>query len=314
MKKSYIIAVVLVILSGISLAQDSVAIKKSKYPQLNGHMFPTMVTFRSSFVNTSFRGYIGLGQTSKLTIPGIKIDDYEIFTFEGRLLFASINVHYQQRFNDWLALYLSLNLGARLGSDMSTILVDGVNTMTGGEIGWLIKIFQAKKFILSGSLGVRNLTGSFINVTDYFKEIINNNPDPSVVKVIPAMSAGGGLHFAYAISPTFGMQGSASYAYGESFTRGETDGYYNVGLGFDADLEPAKRVPLGFALGYSISSAPEIIMNYKGPTKIAIARLSYTGSDDFELGLQFLFYDLNSPNFTTTAYIRNAILVFKYYF
>ena len=269
---------------------------------------------KSPFINTSFQANIGLGQTSRLTVPGIKIGDHEIIAFEGKLLFANLSVNYRQRFNNWLSLDISAKIVARLGADMSTILVDGVNTMTGVEVGWLIKIYQGKKLSLAASLGLRNLTGSFINVKDYFEEIINNNPDPSVNKVIPAMSVDGGIHLAYALSRTFGFQVSALYAYGESFHRGENEGSFNCGIAFDADLNPAYRIPIGITLGYNKSSAPEIMMNYKGTTNLAIAMLNYTGSEDFELGLQYIFNDLESDKFKGTVRVSTASIVFKYYF
>jgi hypothetical protein len=314
MKKFIILAVVLLASSFYAISQDSVETPRVKTPVLNGHTFPSVISYHSPFINTSFLAIIGLGQTSTLTIPGFNIGEYEIFAFEGRLLFSTVTVNYQQRFNDWLALYISPRLAVRLGTDMSTILVDGVNTISGGEIGWLIKIYEGKKVYLSGSLGIRNITGSFINVRDYFAELINNNPDPSVSKVIPSMSVTGGLSFAYAISPTFGMQVSAGYAYGESLIRGETNGFYNGGIVFDADFNPAKRVPVGITLGLNISSAPEVVLNYQGPTNIGIAGLNYTGSDDFELGLQYHISQIISEKFSNDASLSTAMIVFKYYF
>jgi hypothetical protein len=314
MKKSLLIFIIISTVSLTVTAQDTIKQPVPKAPVLNGHKFPSLAAFRSPFIVTSFEANIGIGQTSKLTIPGFDIGDYELFAFEGSLLFVGLNIQYQQRFNDWLALFFTAKLAARIGSNMSTILVDGVNTIAGGEIGWLIKIYQGRKISLSGSIGLKNITGSFINVKDYFEEIINNNPDPSITKVIPAMSLGAGLYFAYAISPTFGMQSSLGYAYGESFIRGEKTGYYHLGLAFDVDFNPAKRVPVGISLGYSLSSIPEIIFNYQPPTNILIAILSYTGSEDFELGLQYNVSEIKSANFASTGYLSLAQILFKYYF
>ena len=186
--------------------------------------------------------------------------------------------------------------------------------MTGGDIGWKIKIYEGKKVYLSAFLGLRNLMGSFINVTEYFEELINHNPDPSVTTVIPALGAGASLNFAYAISPTFGMQTSGTYIYGESFVRGATQDYYDIGIAFDADLRPARNVPVGFTIGYCYTTMPEIMMNYDGGTNMAVAGLNYTGSDDFELSLQYEFFHLESPRYEGTALISNASIIFKYFF
>jgi hypothetical protein len=300
--------------SAFLVAQDTLHPSFNSAHSLNGHSFPSVITFKSPFNNTGFRGNIDIGQTSKLTIPGIKIGDYEIPPFDGKLLFVSLGVNYDQRFNPWLSMYISAQFVARLGANMSTILVDGLNTMTGGEIGWRIKIYQGKRVCLAATLGLRNMTGNFINVKEYFEELIKNNPDPSVGKVIPAMSAGAGVHFAYAMSRTFGMQISSSYAFGESFSRGENEGYLNCGIAFDVDFYPAKRVPIGLMLGYDFSSVPEILLNYNEPVNLGLAMISYTGSQDFELGLQYRYNNMNSENYNEPANVHTASIVFKYYF
>jgi len=314
MKKIISVAIVLAVLSSVVLAQEEKEHPRLKYPQLNGHTFPTFVTLKSSFINTSFRARIGLGQASKLEVPGISIGDYEIFTYGGKLLFANLNILYQQRFNHFLALYISFELSARLGTDMSTILVDGVNTMSGGEIGWLVKIYQGRKINLSASIALRNFSGSFINVSNYFSDIINNVPDPAVVKVVPALSVGAGFHLAYAINPTFGIQAGGGYAYGESFTRDKNEGYFNFGIAGDVDFNPAKKVPIGLTFGYTLTTFPEVMMNYDGPSDMFIVMISYTGSQNFELGLQYIFYSMESPAYTNTANINNATIMMKYYF
>ena len=173
---------------------------------MNGHTFPSSSHLGSSFITTHLQADLGFGLTSTLKIPGIVIDDYEIFSFEGQILFFNTSVQYQQRFTPWLALYFSFGMAGRVGTDISTIMADGVNTLSGGDIGWLIRITRSEKFNLSGTIRVQNLTGNFINVTDYFRDIINNVPDPSVTKKVPAMLVGAGIRGAYAFNPTFGFQ------------------------------------------------------------------------------------------------------------
>jgi hypothetical protein len=314
MKKNIYVTILLILLSFITSAQDSIVKPDWKYPQLNGHRFPSVTTIKNSFISTNVRVDIGLGSTPKLVFPGLNIDEYELFAFEGKLMFVNGDVEYSQRFNSWLAIYFSYSLAARLGTSMSSILVDGVSTIYGGDIGWLIRIVKSKKVNLSGSLGLRNFTGNFINVVEYFDDLINDNPDPAVIKVVPAMSIGAGLHLAYAISPTFGLQFSSGYAYGESFLRDNTAGVFNCGIVGDADLGPAKNIPIGFALGYSISNLPEVLMNYDELSHRIIGKLSYTGAEDFELGAQFNYYSFKIPSVNEIHYITNATLSLKFYF
>ncbi len=314
MKKLIYILILALICINAGNAQTTTSVTESKIPGLNGHTFPSLGHFQSSFVSTSLQANLGFGTTSLLKIRGIQIGDHEILSFEGKILFFSMEVQYQQRFNPWLAMFFSFSMTGRVGTDMSMILADGVNTISGGNIGWLIRIKQSKKFNLSGIVKITNLTGNFINVTEYFEDVINDVPDPSITKKIPSMSAGIGIHGAYAFNPMFGMQFHADYAIGESFERKGSIGYYSAGLMGDVDFMPEQDVPVGFALGYILTSAPDIVMSEGGVTHLMTGKLGYTGSKEFELGLQYTYYHLKLKSVDQKPSISTFSLVLKFYF
>ena len=315
MKK--IICAILILLVCVSdgYAQSDSITAQRKIPTLNGHAFPSVGYFRNPFVSTNLQANIGFGSTSPLVIPGIQInDEIDILTFEGQLIFIDINLQYQQRFTPWLAMFITTKLATRVGSDMSTIIADGINTISGGEIGWLVRIVERDKFYLSGSIGLNNLRGRFINVTDYLKEIIDNDPFPSLTKSVPAMQVGIGLRGAYAFNSMFGLQFEANYSYGEAFQRNESNGYYAIGIVGDVDFKPKQNVPIGLALGYSRTTAPEIVMSEEGLSNLLFAKIGYTGSDDFDLGLQFTYYNIDVASLKDDPYISKVVLALKFYF
>jgi hypothetical protein len=314
MKKIFYIIVILLIYSNTVQTQPDLPISEKKVPTMNGHTFPSSSHFGSSFITTHLHADLGFGLTSTLKIPGIIIDDYEIFSFEGQILFFNTAVQYQQRFTPWLALYLSFGMSGRVGTDISTIMADGVNTLSGGDIGWLIRITRSEKFNLSGSIRVQNLTGNFINVTDYFRDLINNVPDPSVTKKVPAMLVGVGIRGAYAFNPTFGLQFQGDFDYGETFERSKTKGYYSAGLMGDVDFLPKHNTAVGLALGYAITSAPEIVMGDGGMSHLISGKIGYTGSDDFELGVQYTYYNVNLKSVDEKPFISKILLILKFYF
>jgi hypothetical protein len=314
MHKNIPLIVLFLILINPMQAQQDDARPVKKVPSLYGHTFPTLSKFRSSFVNTSLQAELGFGNTSPLKIPGMTIGDYEVFAFEGQIVYFDMKVRYQQRFTPWLALHLSFSTAGRTGSDMSTILADGVNTLSGGAIGWLIRIRQTERFNLSTSLTLNNLTGSFINVTEYFRDVVNNVPDPSVTKKVPATNLSAGISGAYAFSPTFGLQFQGEYAYGESFVRDKTDGYFAIGAAGDVDFNPRYNVPVGLALGYTLTSAPEIVLSDGGNSNIVTAQAGYTGSNEFELGLQYTYYNVEIMSVDEKPFVSKVMLVLKFYF
>ncbi len=308
----------LIILSCIFInsgnAQSESTSADRKFPTLNGHAFPSLAYFQNSFISTSLQANIGFGITSPLQISGLKIGEHELFAFEGQLIFVSMNVEYRQRFNQWLSLYFTLSMAGRLGTDMSTILANGISTVNGGNIGWLVRIKQSKKLNLSAKVFIQNLTGSFINVGEYFEEVINDVPNPTLTKKIPAMSMGLGVQGAYAFNSTFGLQFHAQYAYGESFEHEETGGYLAAGIAGDVDFMPKYNVPVGLAVSYTLTSAPEVLMADQGNASLISGKVSYTGSDDFELGLQYTYFKMNLESVDQKPSINTILLIMKFYF
>ena len=314
MKKIFYIIVFLLICSITGQTQSDAPISERKVPTMNGHTFPSSSHLGSSFITTHLQEDLGFGLTSTLKIPGIVIDDYEIFSFEGQILFFNTAVQYQQRFTPWLSLYLTFKMSGRVGTDISTIMADGVNTLSGGDIGWLLRITKTEKFNLTGTINVQNLTGNFINVSDYFEDIINNVPDPSVTKKVPAMLIGAGIRGAYAFNPTYGLQFQADFDYGETFERSITKGYFSAGLIGDVDFLPKHNTAVGLALGYAISSAPEIVMGEGGLSHLITGKIGYTGSDDFELGVQYTYFNVNINSVDDKPFISKILLILKFYF
>lgn len=314
MKNLIYIIIITLIFFDTGNAQSQTSSSDKKVPNLYGHAFPSIGHLRSSFVNTSLEANLGFGLTSPVRIAGLMVDDHEIFAFEGQILFININVQYKQRFNKWLALFISFKMAGRLGTDLSTILADGVNTLVGGDIGWLIRIKQSNRFNLSGTVYVQNLTGNFMNVGDYFEDIINDQPNPEAVKKVPAMSVGAGVVGAYAFNSSFGMQFQAETAYGESLEREKSNVYYAVGIMGDVDFESKHNVPIGLALGYNVTSATEILLADGGLANLISVKVGYTGSDDFELGLQYTYYGVNLKSVEENPSVNTIMLMLKFYF
>jgi len=315
MKKLICIASLTFLLVFSGFAQDDGSIPDHrKVPTLYGHAFPSMGNFKHSFINTHLQANLGFGLTSLITLPGLEIGGYDIFSFQGRIMFINTGVRYQQKFNDWLALIINARLTARVGTSMSTIVVDGVNTISGGKIGWLIKIYQSNRLNLSTTAYVKNLMGSFINVSDYFEDIINEVPNPSVTKKVPVLLAGLSVQGAYAFSPVFGMQFQGELSYGESFNREKSNTIYSLGILGDVDFNPKHNVPIGLALGYILGSADEIVLDDGGIVNVVSARLGYTGASDFELGLQYTYSSISLSESEERPNVSTIMLLLKFYF
>jgi len=314
MKKAITLLLCAFLMSTTVQAQDSLYVNEGVVPRLNGHFFPSVSQMRSSFINTSLQADIGYGTTSKIKIPGLQVGDYELFSFEGQLIFADLNVQYQQKFTPWFAMFATIKMAARMGSDMSTILATGINSADGGEIGTLIRLYHNEKFNLSTSLKASQLNASFIDPSNYIKELLDSVSNPSGTLNVPAMSVGLGLRVAYAFNASYGVQAELNYAYGESLKREITQGYFAGGFVADVDFNPKRGIPLGIAVGYTITSAPEIVMSDAEFASLFSTKFSYTGSESFELGLQYFYYNMRLDSIEDNPFISKLVLSLKFYF
>ncbi len=315
MRRFFIILSVFIGVCGSIFAQNDTTKIVLKKSMLNGHIFNSVNTSKSAFINTYLNTEIGIGNTGNLDLPGINIGDHEIFSFTGSVAFITTNIDYRQKINDWLALRLAIAVGGRIGSNMSTILVDGLNTFVGSSVGWDFRLLQQQKFQMAGSVFVKNTNGSFIDIAGYVRDIIDDNPFADAVKNIPVLTTGMGTQGAYAFNKTYGLQFGADFSYGESFVRNEKSFFSSFNISGDMDLMPKKRIPLGFAVGYEISSNPEDTYLEFIYTNIYSAKIAYTGSSDFDLGLKFITHRVKlSDKIKKDPMIVKTQLDFKFYF
>lgn len=313
--KNIILFTIFSLLHGLLFTQEEITnITPERSHVMHGHTFPSQSQFASSFINTKLQAAMGFGSTSLLQIPGLMIGESELFEFEGKILFVGLDVRYSQQFTPWLSLYFTLKMDARVGTDLSTIVADGVNSVSGGDVGWNIRLYRGEKLNLSTVVHVQRLTGSFINVSEYISEIINNNPYPSIINKIPAMSVGTGITGAYAFNKSFGLQFQAGLSYGESFQREDGDLYTTFGALGDVDFKPKYNVPINFALGYILTSAPEVVMSDGGYSNIFQAKIGYSGSKDYELGLQYTYYNVKISSIDEKTFVSKIILLMAFYF
>ena len=128
------------------------------------------------------------------------------------------------------------------------------------------------------------------------------------------MNLGLGIQGAYAFNPTFGLQFQGDMAYGESFERTESKAYFSGGVIGDVDFMPKHEVPINLALGYRLTTTPAIVMSEGGATGVFLGKISYSGSDDFELGAQFTYYNVSLKTVEDKPSITTIMLMLKFYF
>ncbi len=312
MKKIFIVYLFISIsLTGYSQSDTSSLFKKNK---LNGHVFLNYARYNSPFISTSLKINVGVGSTSVITIPPMEIDGIVTPAIYGTIMFAEASFYYQQKFTPWLSLNIhSISLG-RFGADAFSLLFDGVNTIYGGSIGWKIRMFKSEKLIVSSNIFVENLSGNFINIRQFVNDILDSVPDASISKNIPSLTGGINIKGAYAFNQTFGIQAEIQLNYGETYTRDNKSFTNKTSVLGEADFYPRYQFPLGLGLGYMLSSTPETSMKSGDYISLGIFKLAYTGSPDYDLGLEFMTYKLKLYEEIKDPFVTQVIFSFKFYF
>ena len=221
---------------------------------------------------------------------------------------------YQQRVRDWLAAYVDLSLSARVGTELQSILAQGINTISTFDIGWHIKLAEGRKYALSTIFQVQNYQGSFINLLGFIRDVINKYPDPNLNENIPLLAVASGIRFAWGMNDLIGLKASSDISYGETYTRGENGFYFKTGGGIDFDFQPRYSLPVGLVINYSISSMPDVVYVENKKAQIIQAKIAYTGARDFNLGIEYSYMKMPLLLQEKPPTVQSITLSARYYF
>ena len=302
--------IVTVFLYTLAFAQsDSI-----KRPKVGDHTFTPVSYSNLPFTNTYLYTTTGVGQSLDLVHQLDPLDGTKLIGLQGEVSFIDIGFSYQQRVRDWLAVYISLNLSARLGTELQSILLQGVNTVSGFEIGWHIRLLESDKVALSTVVELENLHGSFINIFGFAKDIINDHPYPSLSQNIPVLAFSTGFRFAWGLNDLIGLKASTDLAYGETYVRGQNGFALGLTVALDLDFYKRYSLPLGFVISSNITSMPEIVYVQDSYAKILRAKIAYTKSPDFNLGIEFSYMKIPLVNQENPTSTYSLALAARYYF
>jgi hypothetical protein len=277
-----------------ALSQESTAavlpgVSRNSPGIVGGHEFVLSSYLPDPFVRTSLRTGLGFGMTPELVVPVVTINDTSYFGLKGSLLFALLDMEYQQKIRDWLALRGSVRVFGRMADETPALISQGVTLFSVFELGWLIRIKESEGLFLSGSLGIRNSSMTDVYLQRFIEGIIETGritPDNRLVQTTPTLRGVAGLHGAYAISDLVGLTFSGDVDYGESgdrYSSGEWS--YALGAALDINLLQSTGTPAGFLIGMGTRSLPVGERDASESALTFFGRIGYTGSKDFSIGI-----------------------------
>lgn len=287
-------------------------------PVLNNHRFVVNPYATSPFIKTYYRNSLGSGTALDLKVPIYVVDGEPLIGLRGDLTFLALQFEYQYAVNNWLAVFGNVGMLSRFGTEAQALLAQGINATYGFEFGWMFKLLETEKVVLSATANLWNQSGTVVNLYDFVQDIVDNGglePDNQLIYSKDYIQGGGGLRVAWAPSELIGVNGLSEFLFGESLDNKGTDIFYNIAGSIDLDLNKIWSVPIGFALGFGVntflssndSSVDEM-------AKSAFLRTSYTGSNDILISLDMTWdrIPISQPKQTLNG--TTATICLDYYF
>jgi hypothetical protein len=258
-------------------------------PTLGGHLFVSTDLIPDAFVRTYVRNSIGYSQAADFDYPPVVVRGDTLLALDGSLAYATLGMEYQHAIRDWIAVRLGVGMRTRLGTQLSSILSEGVNVTSGLEFGWLARLRQTPRTMLCGSLAVSSQNLTVIDVRQFTEDVIDGVADPSLIDDVPAVRSTAGLRFAWAASRPVGVTLLLEGSYGETPRRDEAESWeYGMGASVDFDAGAAWDVPIGIALAYRQTSLPVVTTTDNGNVSETVLRLAYNGKRDFLIAIDVM--------------------------
>lgn len=289
--------------------------EKNNLPRLNKHYFVPNSSTQSPFIKSSFGMNLGIASSKDFDNVILQIGDTALIGYKGSLIFADLNFDYNQKIKDWIALYMNIGVTARLGTEVQSMLSQGVSTISYFRIGWLFKLLENEKHYLSGSIQINTYNANFISISGFVDDIISGSPKPSISKAVPILNGYIGLRYAHGFNEKFGAVAFGEIGYGESYERGSSSVTYSMGGLLDMNLATTTKVPLGFALFFNILSRPELVQVEGNFATNGGLKISYSAAPHFNVGTEISRLSVPVPNVEekviSTAFFINCIYYFN---
>ena len=297
------------------VAAPDVAAQEVTRPALAGHTFLSTDLVPDAFVRTYVRNSLGFAQALDIEFQTVVVRGDTLTVLDGDLVYAVLGFEYQHAVKDWLAARFGVAARTRLGTQVSSLVAEGVTVNGGVEFGWLARLHESRTTSLCGDLSFSNQTYTVIDVEQFVQDVIDRVPDPALIDEVPTVRTVGGLRFAWAASRAFGVTLLGEGSYGESPRRQEGDSWeYGLGASVDFDAGVAFGIPLGAAIAYRQSSLTALSSEDAKNTYQTALRLAYNGKPDFVFALD-LTGALNRDSGRNEAIkAGGATISMRYYF
>lgn len=285
-------------------------------PEKNGFRFIPSDLIKDPFITTYVRSSLGYGTAFDLEtiVKGFRGDTLGVY--EGDISFLSLELEYQQAINKWLGVYGLLNVSGRISTSVSTLLSSGLTLVDGFTLGGMARIWENDKMFLSGTFSYDKRYATSVSIYNLAKSISEdstiNFDSADFVGVSNSGKFSVSANYSFAPNNFLGFTAVFKFGLGNPFD-GKDKGIIETGLATGIDFQNLVNVPLGLLLSYrfnSLGSNGEDILN----TSTLSLGLSYTGHQDFNIGMEATYYRFDQPKVGVKINALTQMLKMRYYF
>ncbi len=254
-------------------------------PSLFGHVFVIPALIRTPFARTNVSNSVGIGAAANVEFGSVVLPNGDtVAALIGYLKFEQLRFEFEHALRDWLSVWGRLQVDARLGTDVGSLLSAGVTLATGFELGWLAQLRETERSLLSASIFVRSSQHTLVDLPNWADDIVNGNTS-DLVRTTPSLRAGAGLSYAWALNDLIGFMFAGNATYGEEFARQGDQFFFSGTAAMSLNMFARTNVPLGAAVTFRADSHPSVHGEQSEGWEAVGLRISYTGRDDFRLSL-----------------------------
>ncbi len=261
------------------------ALGQSKLPTLGDHVFVPQDAIKNPQPVSFFSMTVGLQESDDFPIDIGIPSLIGAGQLNGEIVFADIGVKASVRLKDWISWRVSYNAVVRVGTDIPSVLVQGINSIAAYESLWQIRVLHLPKFTMATTFGFNRIDGDFVDIAGLVESIRNGDPNPSANKKVRSLTGEVGLSSAYAVNSVIGIMLEGDVEIGDHVDVQNARVFWRAAASIDFNFNERYNFPLGIAVTGHSTTLPEFVVPTRRQAFGALLRFAYTGSDVFAIGL-----------------------------
>jgi len=267
-------------------AQASKALPDGAERTLHGHSFMPSNYVEDPFVGTTVGNSVGGGLATNLARPFLDLDGNLLFNYEGQVFFAALGLDYQQNLWETWSVGVWLELLARTGSNMESLVSEGANVDRNFEFMIKKRIWRGDKTQVTAELDWAYSVTTLFSLRAFADHIWQGGDfaDAPLTLDNKIWQTRLGVSGAHALSEALGVRlNLRGGVFEEPEFSSVAKAMYEASAMVDWDLKPRLKVPIGVSLGF-LWGAPEDNPH----TGLSGSTLGFwfTGSQNFTIGLE----------------------------